>query len=230
MEIFSPSVPEAVRYIISRNPHLYACIKMRVLNYNAVADLIQPEVEEMVGKKVNPNTIVAALVRYANTLSQETDTTNPLEALKKARFTLTTGVTDVTIQVPLADQNEILKKVFDLLGESEVSHVNIFKTPDHLKIIMSVEDFEKIRRELNGIDVDYDEGYARLAITVPAEEEEVADILNYITDNLYRSGIKSLDGFFSYDDIVLILRESDASKAFDILRKQAEYIRRRFLE
>src|SRR5579885_2717502 len=203
MEIFSPSVPEAVRYIISRNPHLYACMKMRVLNYNAVADLIQPEVEEMVGKKVNPNTIVAALVRYANTLIQETNTANPLEALKK---------------------------IFDLLGESEVSHVNIFKTPDHFKIIMSVEDFEKIRRGLDGIDIDYDEGYARLAISLPAEEEEVADILNYITDNLYRSGIKSLDGFFSYDDIVLILRESDASKAFDILRKQVEYIRRRFLE
>ncbi|MEM3637675.1 MAG: hypothetical protein QXX17_03735 [Conexivisphaerales archaeon] len=230
MEIFSPSVPEAVRYIVSRNPHLYACIKMRVLNYNAVADLIQKEVEEMVGKKVNPNTIVAALVRYANTLTPEQDDDSPLEALKKARFTLTTGVTDVTIQVPLSDQTEILKKVFDLLRESEVSHVNIFKTPDHLKIIMGVEDFEKIKSELEGVNLDYDDGYARLAISLPAEEEELADILNYITDNLYRSGIRSIDGFFSYDDIVLILREADASRAFDLLRKQAEYIRRRFME
>lgn len=227
MEVFSPSVPEAVRYIISKNPHLYACMKMRVLNYNAVADLIQQEVEDLVGKKVNPNTIVAALVRFANSLSEDSNITNPIEVLKKARFTLTTGVTDVTIDVPGAEQSIILEKLFDILEKSSNSHVNIFKTPDHLRLIMSAEDFERIKDEFRGLDIDYNDGYARLAISLPSESEEISDILNYITDNLYRSGIRSIDGFFSFDDIVLILKEADASKAFDILRRQTEYIRRR---
>lgn len=230
MEVYTPSVPEAVRMIIGRNPHLYECLKMRVLNYNAVAEVIQSEVEEMVGKRVNTNTIVAALVRYANSIAQQEAPSNPLEALKKAKFTLTTGVADITIQTPHTRQSEILKELFDFLSSEQVTHFNIFKTPDSLRVIMSTEDFERIRVKLEDIGLNYEDGYARLNISLSTDEEELPDILNFITENLYRSGIRSMDAFFNYDDIVLILKESDAPKAFDILRKQVEYIRRKFME
>jgi hypothetical protein len=41
-----------------------------------------------------------------------------------------------------------------------------------------------------------------------------------VAEILHNSGIEMQNAFFSQDDIILVLREEDASKAYEILRAE----------
>ena len=62
MRISGLSVTEAIREIVTRNRSIYDCMKMDIINYTALAVKIQPNVERQIGKSVNLNTIVVAIV------------------------------------------------------------------------------------------------------------------------------------------------------------------------
>src|SRR5881296_1886150 len=63
------SVPEAVRQILTRSYPVYQSLKMRVVNFHALAELIQPEVKEMTHRDASINTLVVAIKRFSDTLS-----------------------------------------------------------------------------------------------------------------------------------------------------------------
>src|SRR6266702_3805983 len=43
----SITVPEAVRQILTRNYPIYQCLKMKLTNFHAIAEYIQPQVQEL---------------------------------------------------------------------------------------------------------------------------------------------------------------------------------------
>ncbi|RNJ72071.1 MAG: ACT domain-containing protein, partial [Thaumarchaeota archaeon S15] len=66
MRASGASVHDAVREIITHNRSLYDCVKMGIANYTALAERIRPAVERQTGAPANPNTIVVAIKRYAD--------------------------------------------------------------------------------------------------------------------------------------------------------------------
>jgi hypothetical protein len=46
------------------------------------------------------------------------------------------------------------------------------------------------------------------------------DRIALLTDLLFRNGVHMVDAFFTGDEMSLIIREEDASKAFEVLRSQ----------
>ncbi len=218
MSYLRPSVPEAVRTIILGNPHLYECMKMRVLNYNAVASLIKETVEQMVGREVNHNTIVAALVRFASSV-ERSQVESPIEVLKDAKISLTTGVSDVVIRFPEERHKEFMKRIAEILDEVEADFANIHQFPSFAKLILSSDVMERVREELSKLDASFGEGYARITIKLPVEVHDRGSVMDYVVEILSREGIEQVDGFFGGRDIVLLVPEAVASRAFEVLRR-----------
>src|SRR5437667_9031872 len=65
----STSVPEAVREILTRNYPVYQCLKMKLMNFHSLAEFIQTQVQQMSGKEASINTLVVAIKRFSDTLS-----------------------------------------------------------------------------------------------------------------------------------------------------------------
>ena len=63
------------------------------------------------------------------------------------------------------------------------------------------------------------EGYTELNISM-AQGDDRYDRIALLSDLLFRNGVHLVDAFFSGDEASLILREEDASKAFEVLRSQ----------
>src|SRR5437879_10838010 len=63
------SVPEAVREILTRNYPIYQCLKMKLMNFHSLAELIQPQVQQLSGKEASINTLVVAIKRFSDTLT-----------------------------------------------------------------------------------------------------------------------------------------------------------------
>src|SRR5207247_11455023 len=79
------SVPEAVREILTRNYPIYQCLKMKLMNFDSLAEFIQPQVQQLSGKEASINTLVVAIKRFSDTLSNS-KSPNATIVLKDARI------------------------------------------------------------------------------------------------------------------------------------------------
>src|SRR5947209_19247192 len=93
------SVPEAVREILTRNSPIYQCLKMKLMNFHSLAELIQPQVQQLSGKEASINTMVVAIKRLSDTLTNS-KSPDASKVLKDARISLLSGIADVTIRAP----------------------------------------------------------------------------------------------------------------------------------
>ena len=217
MRTVNASVPEAVREIITQNRSIYDCMKMDLINYTALAVKIQPQVERLLGNPANLNTIVVAIKRYADSFEQKDDVKKE-SVLKNARLSLTDGILDIKFSTE------------DLREEDAVSLMNKFSeiNPDY-EFIRLADSFRVLTEDLAGIreifgalgnaEDKFSTGLAKIKILIPPEQSRT-DVASYVAEVLHYNGIEPVNAFFSQDNIVIVLNEKDASKAYEILRSE----------
>ena len=212
------SVPEAVREIITKNRSIYDCMKMDVINYTALAVKIQPDVERQLGNPVNLNTVVVAIKRYADSFAEKEDIKSE-SVLKNARLSLTDGILDIKFS-----SNDIDKKDAAIIlnkFEQYDSDYEFFRLADSTFRVLT-EDLVDIRRIFESFPSTknfFSTGLAKIKIRIPHEQNR-SDAVSYVAEILHNNGIEMQNAFFSQDDIVLVLREEDASKAYEVLRAE----------
>ena len=214
MRVSSVSVPEVVREIITRNRSIYDCMKMDLINYTALAVKIQPEIEKILGNSVNLNTIVVAIKRYADSFEVK-DEVKEEPVLKNARLALTDGIMDIKFSVK--DSNEmdpmaILDKFSKITNNYE-----FFRVSDSFRFL--AEDMDDIRQIFDNVsnrDEMFSTGLAKIRISIPSSQNQ-SDVVSYVAEVLHANGIELVNAFFSQENIVIILNERDASRAYDIL-------------
>lgn len=214
------SVPEAVRTIITGNQPVYTCLKMGLINYTALATRIKPEVEKLVGDNVNLNTIVVAIKRFTDSVERAEETDKRSDELKQtgARISLTGGIMDVGLDEIDRFDKDISDFLHQLFGfDPEFS---LFQSESSIRIF--TEDVESVRELFSTIakrfDVDVQKGFAKISIKLPIDANQKLGIISLISDLLYRNGISLHDAFFGHDEILLVVDEDVAAKAYDLLR------------
>lgn len=207
------SVPDAVREIITRNRSVYDCIKMNIVNYSALAAQIREDVERETGRPANPNTIVVAIKRYADSFRESSRRPDP-RVLKNARLSVTGGMLDIRLSVEELgmDPAAILSRFAEATDKYE-----FFRTADSVRFL--AEDIESVRQvmeELSG-QRPHGTGLARIKVAIPPERAP-PDTISYIAEVLHNNGIELRNAFFSDDTTTLVLDERHAPRAYEILR------------
>ncbi len=211
------SVPEAVREIITKNRSIYDCMKMDVINYTALAVKIQPDVERQIGNPVNLNTIVVAIKRYADSFLEKEDIRTE-SILKNARLSLTDGILNIRFSANELGANEaasLMNKFSEMNSDYE-----FFRLADSFRVL--TEDLVDVRKLFESIPHEkelFSTGLAKIKIRI-SQEQNRSDVVSYVAELLHSNGIELENAFFSQDDIVLVLKEEDASKAYEILRTE----------
>ncbi len=208
------SVPDAVREIITRNRSIYDCMRMDLINYTALAVRIRPEVERILGNVVNLNTVVVAIKRYADSFDLREEVRDE-PVLKNARLVLTGGIMDVRFSAKESDgmdPADILDKFSKV-----TSNYEFFRVSDSFRFL--AEDMDDVRRifeNVPGTKDMFNTGLVKIRIIIP-EARGQSGAVSYVAEVLHRNGIELVNAFFSQDSITVILRESDAPRAYDIL-------------
>ncbi len=217
MKVTTVSVPDAVRDIIARNRSLYDCIKMDLINYTALAVKIQKDVETQVGGPINLNTIVVAIKRYADSFEKK-DEIQQEAVLKNARLSLTDGVVDIkfsTEEFGINDTATLMDKFTQIDPDYE-----FFRFTDSFRVL--TEDILDVRKLLESLPLQkntFQTGLAKISIRVP-EVQGGSDIVSYVSEILHNNGIELVNAYFGQDEIVIVLREKDAARAYEILRSE----------
>jgi len=217
MRLANASVPDVVREIITQNRSIYDCMKMDLINYTALAVKIQPEVEKHLGTSVNLNTIVVAIKRYADSFDEKDDVKKE-SMLKNARLSLTDGILDIKFsssELELEDAASLMNKFSKINPDYE-----FFRLADSFRVL--TEDFAGVRELFGNIgnqENRFSSGLAKIKILISPEQNRT-DVASYIAEILHANGIEPENAFFSQDNIIIILNEKNASRAYEILRSE----------
>ena len=236
---YHQSVPQAVRTILASNNLYFQALSSGITNYTALAQKIKTEVEKITGIEVQIGTIVVAIKRFADTLIKEQekeDKPDINDRIGGARMSLTGSIIDVDFEDREFDEiSNILEEFF----ENESGSYNIFQTNKQLKLF--AEDIEEIRNVVSTASERFDgkikEGLSKITITLPSSAASASNLkkssdeerqrlsqkpdynmLSLVSDVLYNNQISLYNAFFAPNEIVLILNNKDAAKAYELLR------------
>jgi hypothetical protein len=220
------SVPQAVRAVLASNTMYLQALSSGIANYTALGQKIKTEVEKITGIEVQLGTIVVAIKRFADTLNKERQEKDKLiinYSLQGARLSLTGSIIDVDFEDTAFDE---ISNILDEFFEKESGSYNIFQTNKQLRLF--AEDLEEIRKIASIASKKFDgkitEGLSKIRITVPSYSEELQqsnpyyNILFLVSDILHDNQIPLHNAFFDRNEIVLILRDKDAARAYELLR------------
>ena len=230
------SVPFAIREVLSSNPLYFQAIQFGIANYTALAQRIRPEVEKITATQVNIGTLVVAIKRFADILQKEQRKEDNMMGNKKVHFgegtrmSLTGSIIDVDFDDRDFEQlSNILDEMFEKDGRSSPFYYNLFQTNKQLRLF--AEDVQEIRNILSLASQKFDgrmrAGLSKITITLPSSastrsaegpQRNPYNLLSIVSDVLYKNQIILHDAFFTPNEIVLILNEKDAARAYELLR------------
>ena len=188
------SVPEAIRKVLA-NDHVYMqALTLGIANYTALAEKIKPEIE-----KLNSSTHLTAA---------------------KAKMSLTDSIIDIDFQKENnEDDNDVLARVLDEFFEQD-SRYNLFQTQNHFSLL--TEDADEIRRMVADAIQKFDgtirEGLSKITISLTPDDQSRYHTLSLVSNILYNHQIPIHSAFFTTNEMVLILSDKDAAKAYDLIR------------
>ena len=189
---------------------------MRVVNYSALARYIRNEVENIAGENIDPNTIVTAIMRFSNEATRITPS-EPQGIFHGSRLNLETGISEITIKSTQNDQAKLLEMLASL--QSAGIQFRVHQFPASVKVTVHTEFLNEVRPYLQEYEVSSTGGLAELNLRLQSNVRNV-DRIALISDLMFRNGVHMVDAFYSPHEINLIIREEDASKAFEVLRAQ----------
>lgn len=219
MKTLRPTISEVVIDLVSRNHPVCQHIRMGLINYHALAARIKPTVDRITGRNVNVNTIVVIIKRFSDAQSK-LGLPPTMSVLRNSKMTLSSGVVDVTIYPKREAFINELKRLVEISTElNERPH--IFPLVSSIKIIADANDYEKLKTALKArYPLKPRTKTAKITIRLSEEAEKFHGVAAYVTDLLYRNGITIIDAFLGYEDIILILDESDGPRAYTILEEE----------
>ncbi len=220
-----PSVSRAIKDILFSNSIYINSLKLGIANYTALAIKIKPELDKIIGSEVNINTIVVSIKRLADTLQQNQDLDSiaqeEKENLMGARISLTGSMLDVEFDKEI----ENIEKVFELFDRESDIRFNIFQSKNHMNLfIENISEIKKIFSNHSQIinPSKIKEGVSMITISLLWGEEtelrKTYQLLAMISNILYDNRVFLHNAFFTPNEIVLIINETDAAKVYELLR------------
>ena len=223
------SVPQTVKEILPSNNLYFQALLSGIANYTALAQKIKPEIERLTASGVNTGTIVVAIKRIVDGMQKEgLDNKSNLRdmfPIEGVRMSLTGSMMDIEFN---ESKFERLAGIFDEIFDKEISHnYNVFQTDKQIRLL--AEDIQEIRNIIISGSKKFDGsikgGLSKITITLPPMKEsdtrssnKYYSLISSISDIIYNSRIKVHDAFFTPREIVLVLDDNEALRAYELLR------------
>ena len=223
------SVPQATKEIILSNNLYLQALLSGIANYTALAQKIKPDVEKITASNVNIGTIVVAIKRLVDNLQSERDvdkisTISDYPIVEDVRMSLTGSIMDVDFNESKFDQFSF---ILDEIFEKETNHnYNLFQTDKQIRLLL--DDVEEIRNIVVKASKKFDGkirgGLSKITITIPSllddnnNKKTYYRFISSVSDIIYNSRIELQDAFYTPNEIMLVLNDKDAAKAYELLR------------
>ncbi|MHA1137437.1 MAG: hypothetical protein ACTSSE_13210 [Candidatus Thorarchaeota archaeon] len=211
------STRAVIREILDRYPTLYRSMQMGVLNYSAAARLIHEEVESILQKNIELNTIVASFVKITKAID-EIPVIDMHDLFLKSRVAVTTGISQIDIRCTPDERLDIVS-MLSKMELYDAEYLSVHQFPSNIRILCSTRDSDKIQEKVGkNHSLSLKDGCALVNIKLHNAIDEDITSIALVFDLLNKKGINILASYSVQDDILLVVKERDVARAMDVLR------------
>ena len=211
------TIQETVETIIKRTPFIEEAMQDKLINVSSLARLIQPEVEQVLGKPVKTGAVMMSINRMS-----------PIEILKirKNVKSLSLKLGDFIVRSDLFDytfKNSKtlpinISKIFARIGHNRESFFTVSQGIFETNIVISanlkqeVDDIFKEEELINSMSK-----LASITIKLPKINLEQSGIYYFILKQLAWANIPVQEVISTTHEITLVVKEEDINRTFSIL-------------
>ena len=211
------SLAEAVRNEIQILPHTKTSLGEGIVNYSALARKLIPKLSEKLGKKLNEESVIVAIKRYADEMGQQEAGTSYLDTFANSQITLQ----DNMCYTHFKKNDDVVEKVDKLfaqedwkLGEMRV----LIHGADQVMVIMKENRIRGLLKELDKNIINSFAQSSLLTLNLPYESYSTYGIIAEVTSLLAKQGI-SLELISSPPDLHILVNEDDAERTYSTFKQ-----------
>ncbi len=218
------SIAEIARELVKRKPFLEDALTRGIINYNALAEELLPQIQEMAGsKEVKLTTVSMALRR----LGEQLNAKHVVQIEKKLRDFVSSDMIikydlfEITVRlVPNINLASSLSKIYELIPVTSKSFLSVTQGSMEATIITHIHYKSQILEILKQFEIiSIIDDLAALVIRIPENSTEVPGLFYYFTKALSMDGISIIELISTFSEMQFIVDEDDVPNASKTIRR-----------
>jgi len=217
------TIASAVSEILGEMQFLRSAFQYELVNYSALARMIQPLVVEKTGGEAGLDAIIMGIRRYSTNLSKEVGESDVNVILKDCSLTLRTDLVAVYYKywrtVPFLDRLRAMQ--MEQVDWNAGEKVYIIQRSGEMAIIANTKFLPEILELGRGSQMTKllatHDGLAVLTVSYPARGVEMPGLFAYLGQRLASAGVNSLAVFSTYRKISFLIEERHIGRAYELV-------------
>ncbi len=219
------TVAHLTKKILQEKPFVHEALAKELINIGALAEMIQPKIEQEMGK-VKTSAVSMAIRRYVEKNKKEFYHRIKLSA--KSDMLVKSNLFEISLfKSPTLFKK--LMKLYDVVNFNEGDTLNIIHGNYEILIISNVKYKKRFKEILKGEKIKKEkQNISSLSTKIPKECIDTPGFFFAITKALALENIPILDLVNTETEATLILFDKDVTKAYDVLKGEmsVEYYER----
>ena len=214
------SIAQVVRYLIDVDVPLQDSLQRGYANLSAMARLLKPTVEKLVGDEVSLDTIITTLKRLRGTYNMITP--NVAYIIAKSTVNVRTDVA----RLSLKRSTKLLKASRSIVSRYQKGFVQVLEGLSTITLVYDSSLHEKIVSKFPSKDIIYESAnMAAIIVKSPKEISSTPGCIATILQQVSRRGINIDEVISCYTDTIIVIKPSDVGRAFESLTELITFCR-----
>ncbi|MCL7387145.1 MAG: ACT domain-containing protein [Thaumarchaeota archaeon] len=206
------SIAQVIRHLIDIDVPLQDSLQRGYANLSAMARILRPTVERLVGDKVSLDTIVTTLKRLRGTYN--TITFNVAYVIAKSTVNVRTDVA----RLSLKKNAKLLKASRNIVSRYQKGFVQVLEGLSTITLVYDSSLHEKIVSKFPSKDIIYENAnMAAIIVKSPREISSTPGCIATILQQISRRGINIDEVISCYTDTIIVIKPGDVGRAFESL-------------
>lgn len=206
------AVSSAVRDEINYDLSVQDALARDYANISALSRMLQPRIEEKLGRKINIESIITALKRLRGSYSAASDEIRSV--IGESVVNVRTHVSKVSVE----KTRKTLEVVSSLLASHQQDFLQVSESISSITLIFDQKLHKKVRGRLtDGVILEEGNEFAAIIVQSPPQITTTPGCLISFYNQIARRHVNIEDTVSCYTDTILVVKMSEVGKAFTAL-------------
>lgn len=212
------TIASCVEDILTTQPYIEEALHQEIINYSALANVLQNQVSEILKKDVKTGAIMMALRRY-----NKSTIINHSFQLKR----IFNSLGDIIVRSDLSD---FTYKNSNTLMNCHTKVIDTIRSKNHIFytftrgvfesniIISSVESYHVLENFKNESQIGFQENLSAISVGLPKENSKVVGLYYHIFKKLAWGGVTIYEVISTTNEFTIVVENQIVDKAFSIIK------------
>lgn len=214
------TISHVVKKKIKDRPFIEEALRLNIINYGGLADILLPEIENELDKKITHASVMMAIRRYSEQITSNELSHNVLDEIED--INVRSNLFEATIYKS-ADSKKIIQKIQNFPDSRKGDTLSIITGMHEISIIANERLEKNILESIPKNELKQTiKNISGITINISEDATETAGLFYIITKNLALENISIIEIVSTWTETSFIVKTKDAPKTFSIIKDLIE--------